>query len=119
MIFIEYKNFPKEGWGRIKKHNHEQHADKQKDISCVQFHDKKYITLISIYDHGCKILKLVRIRSGRKKEVFILRVFNNYRNKKVGVSVGDQYLRNKRSFTNEIRKYGQSRKQSMHIIQKV
>ena len=44
--FVEYKNLPDGGWGRIKKYEHEWYSCKVNDMSCIRFHDKRQITLI-------------------------------------------------------------------------
>ena len=115
--FAEYKNLPMEPWGKIKKYDHEWFCDNSKSVSLIKYHDKKHITLISTCHHGSKITETPRTRSGERNVVSIPAMVKEYSFKKVGVDVGDQQLRNKVSYADQIRCKGWSRKWGMHGIQ--
>ena len=115
--FVEYKNLPTGGWGRIKKYEHEWYSDKVNDISCIRFHDKRHITLISNEVHGSEIARAIRTRNGRRQEVRILKMVKIYSNGKIGVDVGDQKLRDKRSFADKIHSHGWNCKWGMYGVQ--
>ena len=117
MNFAEYRNLPTEGWGRIKKYHHEWYSDDQKSVSVVRFHDKRHITLISTRHHGSSISQADRTRNKTRIAVQIPTIVKEYSYKKVGVDVGDQQLRNKVSYADNIRCKGWSRKWGMHAIQ--
>ena len=117
--FVEHKNLPTDGWGRIKKYEHEWYSDEVNDISCIRFHDKRHITLISNEVHGSEIAKAMRTRNGRRQEVKIPKMVKMHSNGKIGVDAGDQKLRDKRSFADNMRSHGWNRKWSMHGIQQV
>ena len=119
MNFQEYKNLPTDGWGRIKKYSHEWYCDNDQGISVVKFHDKKHVTLLSTVHHGCEVSFVRRTWSGLKTEFPIPKMVNNYSFKKVGVDVGDQQLRSKLSYADDIRSYAWSRKWGMHAIQQI
>ena len=117
MHFAEYRNLPTEGWGRIKKHGHEWYSDDKNSVSIVRFHDKRHITLISTRHHGSSLSQAKRTRNKTRTDVEIPTVVKEYSFKKVGVDVGDQQLRNKVSYADNIRCRGWSRKWGMHAIQ--
>ena len=115
--FAEYRNLPTEPWGRIKKYTHEWFSDNEKLVSLIKFHDKKHITLISTCHHGSSVGKTERTRNGSRSVVDIPTIVKEYSFKKVGVDVGDQQLRNKVSYADQIRSKGWSRKWGMHAVQ--
>ena len=117
MHFAEYRNLPTEGWGRIKKYHHEWYSDDQKSVSVVRFHDKRHITLISTRHHGSSVSQVIRTRNKIRTTVQIPTIVKEYSYKKVGVDVGDQQLRNKVSYADNIRCKGWPRKWGMHGIQ--
>ena len=106
MHFMEYKNQPSGGWGRIKKYDHEWYVDSDNIMSIINFHDKQNITLISSYWHGSEMDQAKRKRSGQGSIVTLPKMVKGYSNGKIGVDVGDQQLRDKRSFADQIRSHG-------------
>ena len=119
MNFAEYKNLPEDGWGRIRKYEHEWYSDKKNDVSVVNFHDKKHITLISSKHHGSELSQTYRTRAGKREVVDIPKIVKEYSFKKVGVDVGDQKLRSKLGYADVIRCKGWNRKWAMHGIQQI
>ena len=85
----------------------------------MQYHNKKQITLISTRHHGSKVSQAVRTRDRLKQKVDLPMIVKEYSFKKVGVDVGDQQLRNKTSYADNICNKGWSRKWGMHAIQQI
>lgn len=117
--FQEYKNLLTESWGRIKKYEHEWFNDNNNQVSIVNFHDKKHITLISTVYHGSKTTRTERTRAGKRSMVSLPEVVCNYSFGKVGVDVGDQGLRTKMCYADRIRSHRWSLKWVMHAIQTI
>ena len=69
--------------------------------------------------HGSEVGKTERTRSGARNVVDFPSVVKEYSFKKVGVDVGDQQLRNKVSYADNIKSMGWSRKWGMHGIQRM
>ena len=85
----------------------------------MRYHDLKKITLISTRHHGSKVSQAVRTRDKVKQDVNLPLIVKEYSFGKVGVDVGDQQLRNKTSYADNIRNKGWSRKWGMHAIQQI
>ena len=80
--FVEYKNLPSSGWGRIAKYGHEWYCDNDQGISIIRFHDKKKITLISTEYHGCEVDEVSRTRNRRRSIVTIPKMVKFYSKKR-------------------------------------
>ena len=80
--FVEYKNLPSSGWGRIAKYGHEWYCDNDQGISIIRFHDKKKITLISTEYHGCEVDEVPCTRNRRRSIVTIPKMVKFYSKKR-------------------------------------
>ena len=107
------------GGAGLKKYEHEWYSDKINQVSVINFHDKKHITLISSVSHGSEMGVVDRTRNGSRKEVDIPAMVKSYSYKKVGVDVGDQKLRSKLAYADTIRCKGWNRKWGMYAVQQI
>ena len=80
--FVEYKNLPSSGWGRIAKYGHEWYCDNDQGISIIRFHDKKKITLISTEYHSCEVDEVPCTRNRRRSIVTIPKMVKFYSKKR-------------------------------------
>ena len=106
MHFAEYRNLPTEGWGRIKKHDHEWYSDDKHVVIVVHYHDRKQITLILTRFYGSLTTQANRTRDKSRKTVDLPTIVKEYSFGKVGFDLGDQQLRNKVSYADNIRSKG-------------
>jgi len=83
----------------------------------IRYNDKRKVNLLSTKHHGCETNRARRTRKGKKESVEVPNMVKHYSNKKIGVDVGDQGLRDRRSFADHIKCYGWNRKWGMHGIQ--